>query len=465
MAITDSDRPSRNGRDSRDSRPVVTTRVPPHNIDAEASLLGAMMLSPDPIDAAVSRRLSADDFYKPAHQYIFQAISTLVGSAQPVDQITVSEELRREKHLEDVGGLEFLTELLNATPSVSSAGRYIDIVQNTAKLRQLIRTASDIADIAYSEPTDIALAIDEAETKVFSLAEDQVTDSMYRIDTLTGPAMTTLETRFDSKIGITGLATGFHDLDDLLSGLQPGTLNVLGARPAMGKSAFALGVAVNVAKKTNQPVLFFSLEMSAAELTQRILSSEAMVDSDRMRSGRLQESDWSKLANALGRLDVPLYIDDNSQVTVMQIRQKVRRVTQREEQPVLVVVDYLQLMTASGAENRQLEVSEISRNLKLLAREFNIPVLALSQLSRGLEGRADKRPQLSDLRESGAIEQDADVVMFLYREEVHNPENVQAKGWADIIVAKHRSGPIGNRKLVFQGQYTKFDNAARTEPY
>jgi replicative DNA helicase len=383
-----------------------------------------------------------------------------------VDPVTVGEELRRNALLDEIGGLDFLLELQNATPSVSSADRYISIVQDTAMLRRLIHTASEIADIGYSDPKDIPAALDAAETKVFALAEEKVTDSMLRVSELTGSAMTVLEERYDSKIGITGLATGYHDLDDLLSGLQPGTLNIVGARPAMGKSAFALGMAVNVAKKTRRPVLFFSLEMSSAELTQRILSLEAMVDSDRMRSGKLQETDWRKLANALGRLDVPLYIDDNSQVSVMQIRQKVRRIAQRDSMPVLVIVDYLQLMGGGNqSENRQLEVSEISRNLKLLAREFNIPVVALSQLSRGVEGRSDRRPVLSDLRESGAIEQDADVVMFLYREEVHNPDNLQAKGWADVIVAKHRSGPIGTKKLVFQGQYTKFDNAARNETY
>jgi len=460
--------PSRSSgaRDSRNNRVATSPRVPPHNLDAEASLLGAMFLSDEAISLAVEQDLSHEHFYKPAHQHIYASIRALVGSAQAVDPVTVGDELRRAGLLDEIGGLDYLLELQNAVPSIGSAGRYIKIVQDTSTLRRLIHTASQIADIAYSEPSDIAAALDDAESKVFEVAENQVSDTMSRLSLLTAPAMTMLEDRFDSKVGITGLATGYHDLDDLLSGLQPGTLNVVGARPAMGKSAFALGMAVNVAKKTNRPVLFFSLEMSSAELTQRILSMEAMVDSDRMRSGRLQESDWSKLANALGRLDVPLYIDDNSQVTVMQIRQKLRRITQRESAPVLVVVDYLQLMVgANQAENRQLEVSEISRNLKLLARDFNVPVVALSQLSRGVESRSDKRPVLSDLRESGAIEQDADVVMFLHREEVHNPDNLQAKGWADVIVAKHRSGPIGAKRLVFQGQYTKFDNAARGEPY
>ena len=460
MATTQSPRRERSSANGTATRSDL--RVPPHNVDAEKSLLGAMFLSDEAIGVSVERNLSADDFYKPAHQHIFDAVRALVSSSEAVDPVTVGDELRRAGLLDEIGGLDYLVELQNATPSVSSAERYIKIVQDTATLRKLIRTASEIADIAYGEPSDIASALDSAESRVFAIAEDKVVDTIKRVSELTDEVTEILEARYDNKNPITGLPTGYHDLDELLSGLQPGTLNIVGARPAMGKSAFALGAAVNAAKKTNRPVLFFSLEMSATELTQRILSGEAMVESDRLRSGRLQDSDWTKLSNAVNRLDIPLYIDDNSQVTVMQIRQKIRRVAQREGMPVLVVIDYLQLMGGSNNfETRQLEVSEISRNLKLLAREFGIPVMALSQLSRQLETRQDKRPQLADLRESGALEQDADVVMFIYREEVHNPENLNARGWADIIVQKHRSGPIGTRKLVFQGPYTKFDNAAR----
>jgi replicative DNA helicase len=270
-----------------------------------------------------------------------------------------------------------------------------------------------------------------------------------------------LEKTYERGSAITGTATGYHDLDELLSGLQPSTLNIVGARPAMGKTAFALGIATHVAQTSQQPVLVFSLEMGHAELAQRILSSESRVDSQKLRTGRLTESDWSKVGRAIGRLEVPLFLDDNPSITVMEIRAKARRIKARHGGLALIVIDYLQLMTgSSGSENRQLEVSEMSRNLKILARELEVPIIALSQLSRQLESRADKRPMLADLRESGSLEQDADVVMFIYRDEVYNPESPD-KGSAEVIVAKHRSGPIGTKRLVFLGPYTRFDNAAR----
>lgn len=439
-------------------------RVPPHNLDAEASLLGAMFLSEEAISLTVERQLRAEDFYKPAHQSIYEAMRSLVGSAQAVDPITVGDELRRSKMLDELGGMDYLLELQNSTPSVTSADRYIKIVRDTARLRKLIQTATQIADIGYGEPDDVIKAIDDAEQMVFDIAEEDVSDSLHKLNALTQEVSDILQERFDKKQNITGVATGFYELDNLLSGLQPGTLNIVGARPAMGKSAFALAIAVNVAKKTRQPVVFFSLEMSATELTQRILSAESQVDSDRLRSGRLSEPDWTKISEAIGRLDVPLYIDDNSAISVTQIRQKIRRIVQRDAAPALIVIDYLQLMGGSNSgESRQLEVSEISRKLKLLAREFNIPVIALSQLSRGLESRTEKRPQLSDLRESGALEQDADVVMFIYRDEMVNPPTDETRGWAEIIVGKHRSGPTGIKKLLFLGHLTTFANPARGE--
>ena len=453
-------RPSRERRDTR-----LDSRVPPHNIDAEASLLGAMMLDEAAIGLAVERELQAADFYKPAHQNIYAAIKSLASAAQAVDPVTVADELRRTQMLDEIGGLDGLLELQNATPSVSSAGRYIQIVRDTSMLRRLIKGATQIADIGFSAPADIRDAIDKAEQIVFNLGDEQMQDTLQKLHDLTGQVTQILEERYEAKQEITGVPTGYYELDRLLAGLQPGTLNIVGARPAMGKSAFALGMAVNVAKKTGRPVMFFSLEMGATELTQRILSAEAQVESDRLRTGNLSDSDWSKIVNAVGRLDVPLYIDDTSQITVMQIRQKLRRVTASEAlKPALVVIDYLQLMGGGSnrTENRQLEISEISRGLKLLAREFSIPVVALSQLSRGLEQRSDKRPQLSDLRESGAIEQDADTVMFLYREEMNNPDaSLDERGWADVSLAKHRAGPNGNVKLLFVSQFTQFQNPAR----
>jgi replicative DNA helicase len=436
-------------------------RVPPHNVQAEESVLGALLLSRDAIGQVSEQGLVPADFYRPAHQHIFDAIRSLYSSGGPVDTVTVADELRRGGLLDEIGGSESLHELQNATPAISSAGHYAKIVQDTAMLRRLIYVAGDIAEIAYSEPDDVAKALDEAETKVFQVAEQRVTDSTRQLDQLLSEAMDQLQATFDRGDTITGVPTGFSDLDDLLSGLQPSGLYIVGARPAMGKSAFGLGIASHVAQHAHMPVLVFSLEMGHAELTQRILASEARVDSTKIRTGRLAEADWAKIGKAIGRLEVPLFLDDNPRVTVMEIRAKARRIKAKYGALGLIVIDYLQLMSGGGtSENRQLEVSEISRNLKILARELETPIMALSQLSRQLEARADKRPMLQDLRESGSLEQDADVVMFLYRDEVYNPESPD-KGSAEVIVAKHRSGPIGTKRLVFLGQYTRFDNAAR----
>jgi replicative DNA helicase len=435
--------------------------VPPHNLDAEESLLGALLLSRDAVGTVAELGLVPGDFYKPSHQHVYDAIRVLTGAGQPVDPVTVADELRRAGLLEEIGGPAVLLELQNATPAISNVGRYAKIVQDTAVLRRLIGVASEIAEIAYLEPDDVTKAIDEAETKVFDVAERRVVDSTRPLSDLLSLTMDHLQETFERGSAITGTPTGYHDLDDLLSGLHPSTLLIVGARPAMGKSAFALGIATHVAQSTNTPVLFFSLEMGHAELAQRILAAEARVDSQKLRNGRLTESDWSKIGRAIGRLEVPLLLDDNPSVTVMEIRAKARRIKARYGALGLIVVDYLQLMTgSSNAENRQLEVSEISRNLKVLARELEVPIIALSQLSRQLETRADKRPMLADLRESGALEQDADVVMFIYRDEVYHPDSTD-KGAAEVIVAKHRSGPIGTRRLVFLGPYTRFDNAAR----
>jgi replicative DNA helicase len=416
-----------------------------------------MLLDESAVGLAIEQQLDSGDFYKPAHGHVYAAIKTLSGIGEAIDAVTVSDELRRANLLDDLGGLNFLQDLLNATPSISSAGRYIKIVRDTAILRRLIKGASDIADVGYSAPADVRIAIDKAEQIVFDIGDEQLTDSLKKLNDLTEEALKILEQRFDAGNDITGVKTGYTKLDKLLSGMQPGTLNIVGARPAMGKSAFALGMAVSAARTTNQPVMFFSLEMSGTELTQRILSAEAQVDSERMRSGRLQEADWTKITHAMNRLVIPLYIDDTPQITVMQIRQKLRRVAVADGPPAMVVIDYLQLMGGGNQESRQLEVAEISRGLKMLSREFKIPVVALSQLSRGIEQRQDRRPVMSDLRESGALEQDADVIMFLYREEAANPEaKSNDKGFADVIVSKHRSGPTGDIRLLFNKAYTQF---------
>ena len=436
-------------------------RLPPHNLDAEQSLLGALLMSRDAILAVAELGLSADDFYKPSHQHVYDAIRVLLGSGEPVDAVTVAEELRRALLLDDIGGPGFLIELQAVTPAISNATRYARIVKDTAMLRRLIRVAGEIAELGYDEPDDVAKVLDVAEQKVFDLAEDRVTDSTKEVKELIGLVVDDLERIIEQGHILTGVATGYTDLDELLSGLQPSTLNVVGARPSMGKTAFGLGIATAVAK-AGLPVLFFSLEMGHKELTQRVLAAEARVDSSKFRTGRLSQQDWSKIGRAIAELEhAPLFIDDNPLITVMEMRAKARRLLARTGKLGCVVVDYLQLMSGRDrAENRQVEVSELSRGLKILARELSVPIVALSQLSRGLESRADKRPMLSDLRESGSIEQDADVVMFIYRDEVYNADSAE-RGAAEIIVSKHRNGPIGTKKLVFLGQYTRFDNAAR----
>lgn len=663
-------------RNDRRSAPVRRSdgRVPPHNLHAEESLLGALLLSREVVGTVAELGLQVDHFYKPAHQHVYAAIRGLMASGQPVDVVTVADDLRRSGLLDEIGGAQLLLELQNATPAISNASRYAKIVQDTAVLRRMISVASEIAELAYQEPDDVTKALDEAETKVFEVAEDRVIDSTRVLGDLLPIAMDRLQETFDRGDTITGTATGFNDLDEIMSGLQPSTLNIVGARPAMGKcvawdtpmvdpvtgavrtaeewyqlgvagarvgcttmddagrlvatsfanfyedgykpllrvatrsgrvvritaehplltgrgwqpvadiqvgariavptvahdgsrvvsdtlpldvwddvlkakgerswvevsraagkpsshnwhpyhhsprrrtiaklataldcdvlrrwaapdvswdevvaiepcgwdrvydfnvpgthnfvaadvivhnTAFGLGIATHIAMTAKKPVLFFSLEMGHAELTQRVLSSEARVDSQKLRSGRLVDSDWTKIGRAINRLEVPLYLDDNPRVTVMEIRAKARRMKARNGGLALIVIDYLQLMSGGAyAENRQLEVSEISRGLKILARELETPIIALSQLSRNLESRGDKRPMLADLRESGSLEQDADVVMFLYRDEIYNRESPD-KGAAEVIIAKHRSGPTGVVRLVFNGAYTRFDNAAK----
>jgi replicative DNA helicase len=454
---------SRGSSNVRPLRPGASGgRVPPHNLQAEESVLGAILLSRESLGAVIEKGLRYDDFYKPAHQQIYDTAVSVFTTGGPVDTITVADELGRAGLLDSVGGVESLHALQNLTPSIANAPHYAEIVQDAAMLRRLIMVAGEIAEIGYSGPESVAAAIDEAESRVFRVADRRISNTYVEIGELLKQAIERIEENFARGDTITGTATGLHDLDELLSGLQPSTLNIVGARPAMGKTALGLGVATHIAKTSGRPVLVFSLEMGHVELTQRILASEAKVDSTKIRNGRLSESDWALIGRAIGRLEVPLYLDDNPRVTVMEIRAKARRLKMQHGDLGMILIDYLQLMSGSAtAENRQLEVSEISRNLKILARELEVPILALSQLSRNLESRADKRPMLSDLRESGSLEQDADVVMFLYRDEVYNKDSSD-RGAADLIVAKHRSGPIGNIRLTFFGHYAKFDNAARS---
>ena len=383
-------------------RPV---RVPPSNLDAEQSLLGAMLLAEHAVSAA-STIVQADDFYKPAHRHIFEAIQTLYGSGKGVDPLTVADELDRAGVLEAVGGPAALLSLQANTPAITNAEHYARIVEEKALLRKLIGAANDVAELGYSPLDDIEKTIDTAESMIFSVAQRRTTDTLAELAPLLDLALEQREELYERGDAITGTPTGFTDLDSILSGLQPGALVVVGARPAMGKSAFALGLASHAAVREQLPVMFFSLEMSHLELTQRLLAAEARVDATKLRTGRLTDADWSKITKAMGRLgEAPLWIDDNPALTVMEIRSKARRLQDKLGTNLgLIVVDYLQLMQGrSAAETRQVEVAEISRGLKVLARELEVPVVALSQLSRQLELRSDKRPMLADLRESGCL--------------------------------------------------------------
>ena len=445
---------SRGGSDDRSA----SQRIPPHNVDAEASLLGAMMLSEDAIAIVLEREVVAEDFYKPAHRHIFDAVRSLSVSGEPVDPVTVGEELRRAALLEGVGGLDALVRLQNATPAISSAERYAKIVRDAAKLRRVIAAAAEIAEIAYSEPADVDRALDQVESRIYDVSAGNVNEGAHELSPLLEESLEKIEERWNNPGAMIGIPTGFRKLDEILLGLQPGALHVIGARPGMGKSALALNMAVNVARLTMRPVIFFSLEMSAHELSQRVLASEASVPSEVLRGATPNEKQWQEIGRAMGRLDIPLIIDDSPSTSISSMRARARRVRLSKGDLGLIVIDYLQLMGGDAkVENRQQEVSDISRNLKLMAREFNVPIVALSQLSRNLENRGDKRPNLSDLRESGAIEQDADVVMFIYRGEAAG-DTAAARGTADLIVAKHRAGRTDTVKLAWIEPFTRFEN-------
>lgn len=433
----------------------------PHSVQAEESLLGAMLLSAQAVGTA-SEKLHSGDFYKPAHGHIFEAITGLYAAGQPVDPVTVAEELRRAELLDHIGGAATLLRLQSLTPAVTSAGHYATIVEENALLRRLIQAAGQVADLGYHPLDDVSKTLDSAEGLIYDVAQRRVADTMAPLRDLLDATIDRLDKLAEQDGAITGTPTGYDELDDLLNGLQPNALIVTGARPAMGKTAFALGIAANAAIRSNRPVLFFSLEMSQLELTQRILCMEARLDASKVRNGRMNDRDWVKLNAALGRLsEAPLWIDDNPNVSIMEIRAKARRLKSKLGDLGLIVVDYLQLMSGRGkVENRVLEIAEISRGLKILARELEVPVVALSQLSRALELRSDKRPMLADLRESGSIEQDADVVLFLYRDEVYHPES-QDMGTAEVIVAKHRAGPTKTCRLAFLDYCTLFANMAR----
>ncbi len=437
-------------------------RVPPHNLDAEVSVLGSMLLSRNAV-ADVSEVVGPDDFYRGAHRTIFEVARDLYNRGEPLDTVTLADELERHGKLDDVGGVVALTGIVQRVPTSANALYYARIVAEHALRRRLIEAGTEITRLGYQPEQGVDEAVDSAEQVVFDVAQRRRATDIQAIKPLLHESFELLERLSENKTGITGLPTGFVDFDDLTSGLQPGNLVIVAARPAMGKSTLVTNMAAHVTVETRVPVALFSLEMSAPELVMRLLSAESRVALDKLRNGRLEDADWAKLSQAMGRLaEAPLFIDDSAGSTLMDIRTKCRRIKQKHGLS-LVIVDYLQLMQSHRrVENRVQEVSELSRGLKVLAKELDVPVIALSQLSRKPEDRArdDRRPQLADLRESGSIEQDADLVAFIYRDEVYDPETT-AKGEAELIVAKHRNCPLKTIRLSFLWHHSRFANMAR----
>jgi replicative DNA helicase len=434
--------------------------VVPQNLDAEISVLGASMLTPNVIPG-VSEIIRPHHFYRQAHQRIYEAIEDLFSRGEPIDPITVCEELANRAALEAVGGRAFVHSLVTAVPAATNARQYAEIVRENYYLRSLIKVGGEITEMGYRREHPPMDLIDRAEQMVFDISQTRVVGEFSPISELIDESWPELERTMTEGHLTVGCATGFRDLDVIISGFQPSNLVILAARPSMGKTALALNIARNVAVDQGKGVAIFSLEMSKMEVVNRMMCSEARVDHWRVRRGMLQPNEWSKLAAACTPLHVaPIFIDDSASLNLMEIRAKARRLRAKEKNLGLIILDYLQLMMGDiGAENRQQEVSRISRGLKILARELDVPVLALSQLSRQVEQRAGNKPVLSDLRESGSIEQDADVVLFIYRDEVYNRDSPD-KGTAEIIVGKQRNGPIGECKLAFAQNYTRFADLA-----
>lgn len=435
-------------------------KIPPQNIEAEQSVIGCMLLDKEVIPV-IAEILKAEDFYREDHKEIFESIMDLFEKAEPVDLITVSDQLRVRGTLQNVGGLEYLTNMAASVPTTANARHYARIVEEKSMLRKLIKTSSYIMSLGYESSDEVAVVLDRAEKSIFDLLQKRGSQGFVHIKDVLEETFNRLEELYNNNGDITGIPTGFTDLDQKTSGLQNSDLILIAARPAMGKTSFALNIAQYAAIYKKIPVAIFSLEMSREQLVNRILCSEVMIDSQKMRTGKLEDEDWKKIARALGPIsEAPIYIDDMSGASVMEIRAKCRRL-KLEKNLGLVVIDYLQLMQGRGRnENRQQEISEISRSLKIMAKEINVPVIALSQLSRAPESRTDHRPMLSDLRESGAIEQDADLVMFLYRDDYYNPDT-EKQNVAEVIIAKHRNGSTGTIELRWFGEYTKFANLKR----
>ncbi|RMH47845.1 MAG: replicative DNA helicase [Gammaproteobacteria bacterium] len=444
-------------------------KTPPHSVEAEQSVLGGILVDPDAWDR-VSDLLVERDFYRHDHRLIFRAMTALASQSEPLDVITIHDFLEREGLAKDAGGLPYLAELAKNTPSAANVRAYAKIVREKAVLRELVSAANAIVEKSLSqEGHAVADVLDYAESQIFRIAEErEKNDAGPRgVQELLQSVLDRIEEYQTAEGGVTGIRTGFTDLDKMTSGLQPQDLVIIAGRPSMGKTTFAMNIADHVAIKEKKPVLVFSMEMPAEALIMRSISALSRVDQSNLRKGRLTEADWTNINSAIGLLESQskLYIDDSPGLTPTEVRSRARRLAREHGGLSLIVIDYLQLMRVPGmAENRTLEVSEISRSLKALAKELNVPVIALSQLNRGLETRGDKRPVMADLRESGAIEQDADLIMFVYRDEVYHKDTAD-KGIAEIIIGKQRNGPIGTIKLVFNGKWTRFDNLAEPERY
>ncbi len=437
----------------------------PQSVEAEEAVLGAILVNPMSLGRIVEF-LKPESFYKPSHKLIYEAVLELFRKNEPIDIVTVSEHLRNKEELENAGGRAYINDLALNVVTTANVEFYAKIIQEKEIKRALINAGSEIVSMSYeNEETDTVL--DNAQKLIFNIAAQKDTSDLVPIQDLVVASYEQIEDRFNNKDDLVGVTTGFYDLNALTSGLQKSDLIILAARPSMGKTAFALNVAQNVAMQGKKGVAIFSLEMPKQQLVKRMLCSEAEVDTQRITSGNMQPKDWEKLVDAMTRLsDARIYIDDASGVTVTDIKAKCRRLMLEEKDLGLIVIDYLQLMEGGGNPNdRNQQISAISRSLKGLARELDVPIIALSQLSRGVESRPDKRPMLSDLRDSGAIEQDADIVMFIYRDEYYNRDNVENKGKAEIIIAKHRNGPVGTIELLFQSNITKFKNKTKTTEF
>lgn len=444
---------------------VAAIKMPPHSIEAEQSVLGGLMLDNEAWDR-VSEKVVEQDFYLRSHRFIFSAMLRLAESNQPIDLITVSEALEANQQLDDIGGFAYLGEIAKNTPSAANILAYAEIVRERAVVRDMIAVAHDIADAGYdTQGRTSAELLDFAETKVFKIAEQRANanEGPEPINNILAKTIDKIDALYRSpQNGITGLSTGYVDLDKMTNGLQPSDLIIVAARPSMGKTTFAMNLAEHAAITSDKPVLIFSLEMPSDQIMMRMLASLGRINQTKVRTGQLEDEDWARLSSAIELLNSKgkMYIDDASGLTPTEVRSRARRVAREHGGLSMIMVDYLQLMTVPGlSENRTLEIAEISRSLKALAKELKVPVIALSQLNRSLEQRADKRPVNSDLRESGSIEQDADLIMFIYRDEVYNDDS-QDKGLAEIIIGKQRNGPIGKIRLTFHGHFSRFDNYA-----